>query len=447
MNAQQKMAKAIGELIIDQRFYGTLIYSTKIEEAVQVGGFPIDTMATNGKTIYYNPSFVDGLTLGEAKGVLCHEVMHIANAHHLRRGKRDQRLWNIACDYAINPLVMKSKLHLPSDALVNPTYENMSAEEIYLREEQREKTEQEARQQMLRQINQSDRKTGTGQAPNDYQPAPQDDQPEASEKAAEGGQGSSSPQPSAKQEGPSAPPKPSSVGMILDGVSDEGEPLSEAEMQEEMANVRTVVIQAAQIAQMAGQDSAGFERLVAEAKDPRDDWKETLRRFIQQSVIVPQDSTWSRPNRRFLSADMYLPSRKKEDNGTLLIAVDTSGSIDDLILGHFLAEMKRILEDTDYETVTVMACDSKVRWHGTFNKGEEVEYRMRGGGGTAFAPVWAKAEELDLKPSACVYFTDLECHSFGEEPSYPVLWAAWGSRADRFMKRLPFGEAIKVEPK
>lgn len=446
MNAQQKMTKAIAELVIDQRFYGTLIYGTKIEEAVQVGSFPINTMATDGKRIYYNPSFVDGLTLGEAKGVLCHEVMHIANAHHLRRGKRDQRLWNIACDYAINPLVLKSKLHLPSDALVNPAYEGMSAEEIYLREEQREKAEQEARQQMR------SMQPGMGQAPT-QQPAQEDeqqdqeDQPETPEKPAEGGQKAEASKPTADKGKPSTPPQPKGVGMILDGVSDEGEPLSEADKQAEMDSIRTVVIQAARIAEMAGQDSAGFERLVSEAKDPRDDWKETLRRFIQQSVIVPQDSTWSRPNRRFLSADMYLPSRKKEDNGTLLIAIDTSGSIDDLILGQFLAEMKRILEDTDYETVTVMACDSKVRWHGTFNKGEEVEYTMRGGGGTAFAPVWAKAEELDLKPSACVYFTDLECYSFGQPPSYPVLWAAWGNRADQYMKRLPFGEAIKVQPK
>lgn len=443
MNAQQKMAQAIAELVIDQRFYGTLIYGTKIEEAVRVGGFPIDTMATDGKRIYYNPSFVEGLTLGEAKGVLCHEVMHIANAHHLRRGKRDQRLWNIACDYAINPLVLKSKLHLPADRLMNPAYENMSAEEIYLREEQREKAEREAQQQRRNRSMQS----GAGQAANDYQPAPQDDQSEASEKPAEAGQDAEPDQPTSQSAEPPAPPQPKGVGMILDGVSEEGEPLTEAEMKDEMAKVQVTVIQAARIAELAGQDGGGFERLVSEAKDPRDDWKDTLRRFIQQSVTVPQDSTWSRPNRRFLSADMYLPSRTKEDNGNLLIAVDTSGSIDGLILSHFLGEMRRILEDTDYETVTVMACDNRVRWHGTFNKGDEVEYKMYGGGGTAFAPVWSKVNELCLKPSACIYFTDLECWSFGEEPEYPVLWAAWGSAAERHMTRLPFGEAIKVEAK
>lgn len=443
MNAQQKMTKAIAELVIDQRFYGTLIYGTKIEEAVRVGGFPIDTMATDGKRIYYNPSFVEGLTLGEAKGVLCHEVMHIANAHHLRRGKRDQRLWNIACDYAINPLVLKSKLHLPADRLLNSAYENMSAEEIYLREEQREKAEREAQQQRRNQSMQS----GAGQAANDYQPVPQDDQSEASEKPAEAGQDAEPDQPTSQSAEPPAPPQPKGVGMILDGVSEEGEPLTEAEMKDEMAKVQVTVIQAARIAELAGQDGGGFERLVSEAKDPRDDWKDTLRRFIQQSVTVPQDSTWSRPNRRFLSADMYLPSRTKEDNGNLLIAVDTSGSIDGLILSHFLGEMRRILEDTDYETVTVMACDNRVRWHGTFNKGDEVEYKMYGGGGTAFGPVWSKVNELCLKPSACIYFTDLECWSFGEEPEYPVLWAAWGSAAERHMTRLPFGEAIKVEAK
>ena len=149
MNAQQKVAKAIEALVIDQRFYGTLIYATQILPTDSVMGEVIDTMATDGKRIYYNPSFVDTLTLGETKGVLCHEVMHIANAHHLRRGQRDHTRWNIACDYAINPLLLKGNIILPKDRLEDAMYDGMSAEEIYTRlerEEERQRSEAQAQQ-------------------------------------------------------------------------------------------------------------------------------------------------------------------------------------------------------------------------------------------------------------------------------------------------------------
>jgi predicted metal-dependent peptidase len=115
--------------------------------------------------------------------------------------------------------------------------------------------------------------------------------------------------------------------------------------------------------------------------------------------------------------------------------------MDALLVGKSIAELKAILEDTDYETVTVMACDACVHWHATFDKGEEPMIRVPGGGGTAFSPVWRKADALGLNPKACVYFTDLDCYDFGEEPEYPVLWAQWGS----YPAKPPFGEIVKVE--
>jgi predicted metal-dependent peptidase len=166
-----------------------------------------------------------------------------------------------------------------------------------------------------------------------------------------------------------------------------------------------------------------------------------LRRFIQQNVEVSSDPTWSRLNRRAFALGTMLPGRTKEGLGELLIAIDTSGSMDALLVGKSIAELKAILEDTDYETVTVMACDAMVHWHQTFAKGEEPVIRVPGGGGTAFSPVWRKAEELGLNPKACVYFTDLDCYDFGKEPEYPVLWAQWGS----YPNKPPFGEVVKVE--
>ena len=89
----------------------------------------------------YNPSFINELTLDEMKGVLAHEVMHIANAHHVRRQGRDKETWNEATDYAINDLLLQSGFTLPKGGLKG--YSNQSAEEIYSKLPKKQQNEQE----------------------------------------------------------------------------------------------------------------------------------------------------------------------------------------------------------------------------------------------------------------------------------------------------------------
>jgi predicted metal-dependent peptidase len=450
MDAQQKVSKAREALMLDQRFFGTLICATPIIEATHIRGQRIDTMATDYKAIYYNPAFVDTLTVGEVKGVLCHEVMHIAYGHSLRRNGRDPFLWNVACDYAINPLILKGKMILPKDCLNDPQYSGMSAEEIYLREQAKPKPAPAPQQKGTQAPQQGGEGDGAGQsgdAPGEAEDEPQDGadqdqgEPDQDEDKDDSKPGQDQGQDDKPGQGEDDKPDFSKPGLVLDAIDDEGKPLTDADRREAMADMQVKIIQAAQIATKAGQDAAGFERLVEEAKNPREDWVEVLRRFIQQNVEVPSDPTWSKLNRRAFALGNMLPGRVKEGLGELLIAIDTSGSMDELLVGRSIAELKAILEDTDYETVTVMACDAWVHWHATFAKGEEPVIRVPGGGGTAFSPVWRKAEALGLTPRACVYFTDLDCYDFGEEPEYPVLWAQWGS----YPAKPPFGEVVKVE--
>jgi predicted metal-dependent peptidase len=111
MDPATKIKTARGHLLADQPFFGSLIHDMDIIPASKANGVDVETMATDCEAaIWYNPSFVDGLTLGEVKGVLCHEIMHKANGHHLRRGERDHTRWNEACDYAINPLILADKM-------------------------------------------------------------------------------------------------------------------------------------------------------------------------------------------------------------------------------------------------------------------------------------------------------------------------------------------------
>ena len=112
LNIEEKLSRARTQLLLNQPFFGTLCLRLKM---VSMPGFP--TMATDGRRLVYNPAFVEKLTPGKLEGVLAHEVMHCALAHHCRRGERDAALWNQATDYAINPILISNGMTLPADVL------------------------------------------------------------------------------------------------------------------------------------------------------------------------------------------------------------------------------------------------------------------------------------------------------------------------------------------
>lgn len=88
----------------------------------------IPSACTNGKSIKWNPEFLESLTDEEVIFVYIHECLHIAYMHtatleqDLARGI-DLKLLNIAQDYRINYDLDKLKLgNLPSKALFDPKY-------------------------------------------------------------------------------------------------------------------------------------------------------------------------------------------------------------------------------------------------------------------------------------------------------------------------------------
>jgi predicted metal-dependent peptidase len=128
LSIEQKLSRARTQLLLNQPFFGTLCLRLKL---VPMPSFP--TMATDGRRLAYNAAFVEKLTATELEGVLAHEVMHCALAHHCRRGDREAQLWNRAADYAVNPILIGNGMTLPKDALIDPSFADLSAEEIYAR--------------------------------------------------------------------------------------------------------------------------------------------------------------------------------------------------------------------------------------------------------------------------------------------------------------------------
>ncbi len=92
----------------------------------------VETAATDGRNIHFNPRYVAGLSQEEVVGLVLHEVLHCAFVHVARRGQREPLRWNMAADYVINPMVMELKdVRLPKGGLLDRRYKDMRVEEVY----------------------------------------------------------------------------------------------------------------------------------------------------------------------------------------------------------------------------------------------------------------------------------------------------------------------------
>ena len=70
-------------------------------------GRPVPTAMTNGTHLVVNPDYFYELIRDERMTLFLHELGHVVLGHHLRRGDREKKLWNIACDHEVN-LMLKS---------------------------------------------------------------------------------------------------------------------------------------------------------------------------------------------------------------------------------------------------------------------------------------------------------------------------------------------------
>lgn len=399
MNAFEKITKARAGLILDHPFFGALALRLQLVEDAG-----IKTAAVNGIALKYNPAWIEDKSLDETKAVLAHEVMHLAAAHHCRRGGRDLQKWNIAGDFAINQILQDAGMKLLKDAPLNPDYKGLEAEAIYNRLPQDDDGGGGGGNQ------------GGGQQPPGNQPG---DQP-----------------------GNQPDNDPGGCGGVEDFPGEDGQGKPEpSEIAKQEQEWKVAVEQAANAARSCGKMPGGMERIVEELTETEVDWKEALQQFVTQQAR--NDYSWKRPNARYMGTGCILPSLYSEELPPIIVAVDTSGSIAPHDLEQFTAEIDAILEQHK-TTVHVIYCDRRVQGDETFTEDNRpVRLHAKGGGGTAFAPVFEYVDEQQETPSCLVYLTDLEGSYPQEDPGYPVLWVETGGGR---RPSPPFGEHIRMRP-
>ena len=218
----------------------------------------------------------------------------------------------------------------------------------------------------------------------------------------------------------------------LDDCEDgEGTP---AEKEQQKAEWKVKVAQAAQAAKMMGKLSANLARLVDEVLQPKVDWRDVLRRFVEKAKN--DERSFARPNRRFVQQGLYLPTVSGEVMGEIAFCIDMSGSIDQATANQFAAEIRRVYEDCKPTKIHMIFFSHEVCAYDVLTSGDEFKFEPRGGGGTAFSPCFKYMEDNEINPVACVFLTDLCCDDFGSPPDYPVLWVSTEKG------EAPFGEVV-----
>lgn len=341
------------------------------------------TAWTDGRTLAFSPAFVATLNHAQLVALIAHEVMHCACGHPWRRDSREPKRWNVAADYAINGILDSAKFTLPDGALLDSQYDGRHAEWIYDRLPQQQQGGQ----------------GGQGQ----------------------GGQGAGQPNPQGEV-------RDAPTGPDADGVPAP----SEADWQQHVK---------AATAAARGHMSGALREQIGEATRAAVDWRAILRRYLQE--ISTSDYSWTRPNRRYLASGLYLPALHAPECGYLAVAVDTSGSIDTVLLSQFAAEISAIASELQPSRVDVLYCDTKVHRVDSYQRGDHVEMHAIGRGGTSFAPVFEAIAKDGEAPAALVYLTDLDGDFPDAAPDYPVIWAVYGRYGRRAI--VPFGGMVECE--
>jgi predicted metal-dependent peptidase len=423
MTTAQKLMRARVQLLLLQPFFGTLCLRLKLIPGT------VPTMATDGSRIVYNPAFVDELKPAELEGTLAHEVMHCALGHQCRRGGRDRELWNVAADFAINPILIGNGFMLPAGALLDPAFSNLSAEEIYARLLQRRSEENGGTERKQHQTN-AGGGTATGpQGTDGTMPATPKQDPSHQPVPDQRGQTTR------EGVGPMSM-RPGGFGEVWDATDEHGQTASPAERRRQEHEWGIAAEQALRSAKAWGHEPAGIERPLGESRQSQQDWRAILRDFV--AATTPANYRWTPPNHRYIASGLYLPSVERQGVGEIVIAVDTSGSIGKLELEQFAGEISAISEEAQPEAIHVVYCDAAVQSTQQFGPSETVQLEPRGGGGTDFCLAFKWVAENNIAPVCFIYLTDLCCHSYPEAPEYPVLWVTDSRRT------APFGETLRI---
>lgn len=405
IKAEDKRFAALRMQLTDSHpFWGHLAIQFKIIASPEMDGIAATDCQSH---IWYNPLLTRHVPTPQLGFILCHEVCHTVFASLERQSGRNQHRWNCATDYAINQLIAgiikpgswdKERLYPIPDAevpnfgkltpLLNPQFEGLTAESVYERLIDRTLPEMASISISLS--------------------LPADASNPARKITLNG-------------------------TTFGEGAIDVHLPVSMSEHQKETFVERIVdAVNVWKRTDQKGDCPLSHLRKILPAASSETPWQEILQLF-SSNALSREEFSYSHPNKHYIEEGFFVPGIHSEKTDQIVIALDTSGSIDQEQLAEAFAEIRSIAE---HSTITLIIADCKVL---EVINDPDLETFLNansapGGGGTSHKPVFAYIEEEQIQPDLFIGITDLYSSFPNEEPPFPVLWltpedhgaAPWG---------------------
>ena len=434
------------KMLVKYPFFGSVVASVGYEENKD-----IPTAATDGETIYYNSEYLEGLSVEEQTFVFAHEVCHIAFNHILRSEGKNPELWNIATDGVINQFLKRDGLKMAPGGIDMAEAISYDAEQLYEKLLQ----EKQQRQQQSGQGN-SQQNQESKQQSNDGKQSGDNQQQSQSQQQGNSGSGSLQEQKKQSQEqsGVESGEDPQKEDESKQDVGHDTHSMWEQAVkkhkeqqektdkkveekdelekkQEELESMgekdafkknledkkKQLEELKEAISKQAAQAGTSTNRDIRTVNDigtakPLIDWRYVLREAIKYDV------DWSYKNAT-IENGVVSANLEEQPMPETEIVLDTSGSINEVLLKNFLRECKNILQHTKLK---VGCFDTRFYGFHEIRTEEDIEnMRFEGGGGTDFdVAVGAFSRRVENK----IIFTDGEALM----PNMPLdaIWIVFG---------------------
>ncbi|THF69122.1 hydrolase [Deinococcus sp. Arct2-2] len=351
-------------------------FATLLLHAEFVPSQEVAAAGTDGERVYVNPEVAANLPPDVLDGLLLHEVLHAALSHVQRRGPREKKRWNRAADLIVNGMVTAAGLPVPPQSSGAQAPQDEHLEKLSVEEVY---TSLEGEEH-----------------PGD----------EDSDDLLDGPPGD-------------APPKNGKPGQAA--AKQWSQALAQARSVDAMSGGK-------------GDDPLGMHRELMRLAPARLDWRAHLWRFLARTPV-----DFGGFDRRFVGRGLYLEALDDESLSAL-VAVDTSGSVDDQAVRALVSEVQGVLGAYPHVRATLYYADTEAYGPFDLRPGDPVP-PPQGGGGTDFRPIFRLLDAHE--PDVLIYLTDGYGDFPDTPPRMPTLWVVppGGLEDEGF----PFGEVLRLE--
>ncbi len=348
----------------------------------------IETAATDGSSIRWNPAFIDSITDAELLGTMIHELMHIGLLHNVVAiNYDDKKRFNIAADLASNSLLADMQVKLPAGALMPGQGEfahlpkNQSMEEYY---------------RLIQDMSDEDLP---------------DERPGAVEAAG-------------SEEQKNTPPGKS--------------PALSQEMAGEI--IKAMVGEAFNKSKSAVSLPQSLSKAIEAAMAVKVDWKHILKKY--RTRLVRGGSDWTRPNRRVAASGYSIARNKTRKVNNVIVLWDCSGSMSEPQAKELLAEILAVFGEVA-GTVHLWQHDTEIVHRDELTQGKPLPaIERKTHGGTSHVQPFAELADSSIQAELVICMTDCETDYPEEFGKREVLWISNTPVRDRNVP--PVGELLVI---